>query len=97
MTPTTEAVDRRLRVSDGVEVSALLVSPLRPLPGASASCPLRWSEVNAKLDPKNFTLKTLPKRFEKMEDPLAAILGHGIDMGTAIAAIETRMQRRDAT
>ena len=30
MTPTTEAVDRRLRVSDGVEVSALLVSPLRP-------------------------------------------------------------------
>ncbi|HVP71321.1 MAG TPA: DNA ligase D [Gemmatimonadaceae bacterium] len=74
-----------------------IVAPysLRPLPGASASCPLRWSEVNAKLDPKNFTLKTLPKRFEKMEDPLAAILGPGIDMGTAIAAIEARMQRRD--
>ena len=76
-----------------------IVAPysLRPLPGASASCPLRWSEVNAKLDPKNFTLKTLPKRFEKMEDPLAAILGPGIDMGTAIAAIEARMQRRDDT
>jgi hypothetical protein len=32
-----------------------------------------------------------------MEDPLAAVLGPGIDMATAIAAIETRMQRGDAT
>jgi len=39
----------------------------------------------------------LPKRFEKMEDPLAAVLGPGIDMGTAIAAIEARMQRRNDT
>jgi len=76
-----------------------IVAPysLRPLPGAPASCPLRWSEVNGKLDPAKFTLKTLPKRFEKMEDPLAAVLGPGIDMATAIAAIETRMQRGDAT
>ena len=76
-----------------------IVAPysLRPLPGASASCPLRWSEVNAKLDPKNFTLKTLPKRFEKMEDPLLGVLGKGVDLGAALAAIETRMQRRDAT
>ena len=74
-----------------------IVAPysLRPLPGAPASCPLRWSEVNAKLDPARFNLKTLPKRFEKMEDPLAAVLGPGIDMGTAIAAIEARMQRKD--
>lgn len=30
MTPTTESVERRLRVSDSVEVSALLVSPPKP-------------------------------------------------------------------
>jgi hypothetical protein len=30
VTPTTESVERRLRVSDSVEVSALLVSPPRP-------------------------------------------------------------------
>jgi DNA primase len=51
--------------------------------------------VNAKLDPARFNLKTLPKRFEKMDDPLAGVLGPGMDMGTAIAAIETRMRRRD--
>jgi bifunctional non-homologous end joining protein LigD len=72
-----------------------IVAPysLRPLPGAPASCPLRWSEVGPKLDPARFTLKTLPKRFEKMDDPLAGVLGPGIDMGTAIAAIEARLQR----
>jgi bifunctional non-homologous end joining protein LigD len=74
-----------------------IVAPysLRPVPGASASCPLKWSEVNAKLTPAQFTLKTLPKRFEKMDDPLAGVLGPGIDMGTAIAAIEERMRRTD--
>jgi bifunctional non-homologous end joining protein LigD len=74
-----------------------IVAPysLRPLPGAPASCPLRWSEVNGKLDPARFNLKTLPKRFEKMDDPLAGVLGPGIDMGTAIVAIEARMQRNN--
>ena len=66
---------------------------LRPLPGAPASCPLKWSEVNAKLDPARFTLKTLPARFEKIEDPLQGVLGPGIDMGVAIAGIEKRMKR----
>jgi bifunctional non-homologous end joining protein LigD len=70
---------------------------LRPLPAAPASCPLRWSEVNAKLDPVRFNLKTLPKRFEKIDDPLAGVLGPGIDMGTAIAAIEERMRGKDDT
>ena len=76
-----------------------IVAPysLRPVPGASASCPLRWNEVNKKLDPANYTLKTLPKRFEKMDDPLAPVLGPGIDMGTAIAAIEELMRRKGST
>jgi bifunctional non-homologous end joining protein LigD len=74
-----------------------IVAPysLRPVTGASASCPLKWSEVNAKLDPKNYNLRTLPKRFEKMNDPLAPVLGEGVDMGTAIAAIEERMKRKE--
>jgi bifunctional non-homologous end joining protein LigD len=73
-----------------------IVAPysLRPLPGAPASCPLRWSEVNARLDPARFTMKTLPKRFEKIEDPLAGVLGEGVDMAVAIAAIEERMRRK---
>jgi bifunctional non-homologous end joining protein LigD len=72
-----------------------IVAPysLRPVPGASASCPLRWSEVNGKLDPADFTLRTLPRRFEKMEDPLAPVLGKGFDMQSAIRAIEKRMAK----
>jgi len=70
-----------------------IVAPysVRPLPGAPASCPLRWDEVNARLDPAHFTIRTIPERFEKMEDPLRAVLGEGIDMAEAIAAIERRI------
>jgi bifunctional non-homologous end joining protein LigD len=74
-----------------------IVAPysLRPIPGAPASCPLRWSEVNARLDPARFNLRTLPARFEKLEDPLAGVLGEGVEMGAAIAAIEQRMKRKE--
>jgi bifunctional non-homologous end joining protein LigD len=67
---------------------------LRPRPGAPASCPLKWSEVNARLVPDAFNLRTLPRRFAKMEDPLLPVLGEGVDMGKAIAAIEERLGRR---
>jgi bifunctional non-homologous end joining protein LigD len=72
-----------------------IVAPysLRPVSGASASCPLLWSEVHRKLDPAKFTLRTLPRRFEKMEDPLAPVLGKGIDMGSVFAGIEEMMNR----
>ena len=74
-----------------------IVAPyaLRPIPGAPASCPLRWNEVNGKLDPARFNLRTLPKRFEKMDDPLVGVLGEGVEMGTAIAGIEDLMKRRE--
>jgi bifunctional non-homologous end joining protein LigD len=72
-----------------------IVAPysLRPLPGAPASCPLEWREVTAKLDPRQFTLKTLPKRFEKMADPMLPVLDGTIDMAIAIGRIEERLQR----
>ncbi len=69
-----------------------IVAPfsLRPLPGAPASCPLRWSEVTPRLDPARFTLRTLPARFEKMGDPLAPVLSGSIDMAASLARIERR-------
>jgi bifunctional non-homologous end joining protein LigD len=63
----------------------------RPVPAASASCPLRWDEVTGRLDPARFNLKTIPERFATMEDPLQGVLGEGIDMADAIARIEQRM------
>ncbi|HSE03624.1 MAG TPA: DNA ligase D, partial [Methylomirabilota bacterium] len=67
-----------------------IVAPysLRPLPGAPASCPLEWREVTARLDPARFTLKTLPARFDKRDDPLRPVLGGGIDMAAALTRIE---------
>ena len=65
---------------------------LRALPGAPASCPLEWREVNRKLDPARFTLRTLPARFEKMADPLLGVLGPGADMGSALVAIDKRLK-----
>ncbi|MBI4242050.1 MAG: DNA ligase D [Candidatus Rokubacteria bacterium] len=70
-----------------------IVAPfsLRPLPGAPVSCPLRWAEVTARLDPKRFILKTVPTRFEKIGDPLAPVLAGGINMAAALSRIEERL------
>jgi bifunctional non-homologous end joining protein LigD len=75
-----------------------IVAPfsLRPLPGAPASCPLAWSEVTARLDPKRFTLRTLPARFKKMADPLAPVLAGAVDISTAVARIERRLASTDS-
>jgi bifunctional non-homologous end joining protein LigD len=65
----------------------------RPLPGAPASCPLGWSEVDDRLDPGRFTIATVPSRFERMADPLAPVLTGSIDMAAAIQRIESRVDR----
>ncbi len=69
-----------------------IVAPFspRPLPGAPVSCPLRWSEVNAGLNPGRFTMKTAPRRFEKLGDPLAPVLAGVIDMAVVLSRIEQR-------
>lgn len=61
----------------------LLVSPLcvRPLPGAPVSMPLKWSEVNGKLEIGNFTIKNAPKRITRMKkDPMRDVLTEKPDL-----------------
>lgn len=67
-----------------------IVAPfsVRPLPGAPVSCPLRWDDVIARLDPARFSIKTAPARIEKQGDPLAPVLGAGIDLAAALQRIE---------
>jgi len=70
-----------------------IVAPfsVRPLPGGPVSCPLRWDQVTARLDPTRFTIKTLPQHFEKMPDPLTPVLTGVIDMAAALVRIESRL------
>jgi bifunctional non-homologous end joining protein LigD len=53
-----------------------IVAPyvLRALEGAPVSTPLRWSEVTPKLNPMDFTLRTLPRRLDKVGDLFAPAL-----------------------
>ena len=46
---------------------------VRPTPGATVSTPLDWKEVTAKLDPKQFDVRTIFKRLAKKPDAMAAL------------------------
>jgi hypothetical protein len=53
---------------------------VRPWAGATVSTPLKWAEVKKGLDPSKFTIKTMPKRLEKVGDLWQRTLGPGIDL-----------------
>jgi bifunctional non-homologous end joining protein LigD len=74
----------------------LLVSPfsVRALPGAPVSMPLRWSEVNSKLDIRSYTIKNAVARLRKLkQDPLSAVLTTTPDLA---AVLERLTQRGEA-
>ncbi len=101
--PDISTIARPLRSRDGkVYVDwgqnghgQTIVAPfaVRPLPAAPVSCPLRWAEVTARLEPGRFTIKTAPARFEKQGDPMAPVLGPGIDLVAALQGLERRLGR----
>lgn len=67
----------------------------RAVPGACVSMPLRWSEVNAHLDPAAFTIKTAPARMKRLrKDPLAPVLQLRPDLPRALGLLEGEVGTR---
>ena len=44
--------------------------------------------MTPRLDPTRFTIRTAPARLEKSGDPLAPVLGAGIDIAAALGRLE---------
>lgn len=51
---------------------------VRAIDGAPVSAPLKWSEITKRLDPLKYTIKTMPKRLDKVGDLFAPALEEGI-------------------
>lgn len=60
---------------------------VRPKPGATVSTPLEWEEVNEKLDPTSFTIKTTFKRLEKKGDLWKPVIGKGVDLNKILVKL----------
>jgi bifunctional non-homologous end joining protein LigD len=53
---------------------------VRPVPRACVSAPLAWTEVRKTLNPARFTIRTMPKRLDRLGDLWGPILGPGVDL-----------------
>ena len=60
------------------------VYSVRPREGAPVSTPLRWDEVNEKLDPLDFTMDVVRGRIERYGDLFAPVLDGGQFIGKAL-------------
>ena len=71
----------------------LLVAPfsVRPLPGAPVSMPLRWNEVNSRLDIRQYTIQNAVARMARLKsDPLREVVTQSPDLTAAIERLGQR-------
>ncbi|HSR10237.1 MAG TPA: non-homologous end-joining DNA ligase [Thermodesulfobacteriota bacterium] len=71
-----------------------LVAPysVRPRKSAAVSTPLEWREVNRRLDPGKYTLRTIRRRLDKAGDLWPGVLGPGIDMPACLERLAALLQ-----
>ena len=62
---------------------------VRAKPGATVSTPLKWKELNGRLDPRELTIETVPRRIAKLGDIWSSALKTR-NTGAAIRAAADR-------
>lgn len=72
-----------------------IVAPysVRAVPGATVSTPLFWDEVEHGLEPRLFTMKTVPARIAERGDPMRAMLATKPDVARAVTRLSDLVVR----
>ena len=65
------------------------VYSVRPMPGATVSTPLRWDEVNEKLDPTIYTMEAVLDRLDRHGDLYEGVLKTKQHLGPALRALKS--------
>jgi bifunctional non-homologous end joining protein LigD len=66
---------------------------VRASPGATVSTPLRWEELTKKLDPADFTMKSVFGRLDRYGDLFTPVLGEGIDLEKSLDKLARALER----
>jgi bifunctional non-homologous end joining protein LigD len=73
-----------------------IVAPysVRAVAGATVSTPLEWDELDYGLEPRTFTMKTVPARLAAHGDPMKKLMTTKPDVGGAIAKLSDVVGRQ---
>jgi bifunctional non-homologous end joining protein LigD len=68
---------------------------VRPVPGATVSTPLLWSEVSVEHPLSEFNIRSVPERMKKLkEDPLRGVLEEKPDIPAAVEKLARRLKKQ---